>query len=502
MTAREEHGEALFQTLIATAVDGIVVIDENGLVEIYNAACERLFQYSAAEVIGRNVSMLMPEPYRAEHDRYIERYKKTGERRIIGIGREVVGRRRDGTTFPMYLSVGEGRLDGRRIFLGILHDLSAVKAAAARHEGTLRELALIVEDSEDAIITKNLDGNVTSWNPAAERIFGYSAAEMIGQPLTKVFPEELIAEEEQILAKLRTGKSIRHYETVRVRKDGASINVSLSASPLRDSSGSVIGASKIVRDITEQKVAEKRLRDMQAEMAHVSRLTSMGQLSSALAHELNQPLTATTNYLNTARTLIQNAGDPRIAKADQALEKGAAQIQRAGQIIRRLREFVEKRKVSRALADVNEVVQEAITLGLVASSDVNVRLRADLAPDLPRILMDRVQIQQVLVNLIRNAVEAMQGSKRKEMAIATSANDGYVRVAVADTGPGVSPELAERLFQPFVTTKSTGMGIGLMICRSIVEAHGGSLSLAARQGGGAIFQFQLPIAAEKTDDDE
>jgi two-component system sensor kinase FixL len=237
-------------------------------------------------------------------------------------------------------------------------------------------------------------------------------------------------------------------------------------------------------------------------MAHVSRLTSMGQLSSALAHELNQPLTATTNYLNTARTLIQNTSDPRIAKADQALEKGAAQIQRAGQIIRRLREFVEKRKVSRALADVNEVVQEAITLGLVASSDVNVRLRADLAPDLPRILMDRVQIQQVLVNLIRNAVEAMQGSKRKEMAIATSANDGYVRVAVADTGPGVSPELAERLFQPFVTTKSTGMGIGLMICRSIVEAHGGSLSLAARQGGGAIFQFQLPIAAEKTDDDE
>ncbi|HVV65957.1 MAG TPA: PAS domain S-box protein [Rhizomicrobium sp.] len=502
MTAQEERGEALFQTLIATAVDGIVVIDEDGLVEIYNVACERLFQYPAAEVTGRNVSMLMPEPYSSEHDGYLERYKRTGERRIIGIGREVVGRRRDGSTFPMYLSVGEGRLDGRRIFVGILHDLSAKKEAAARHEGTLRELALIVEHSEDAIITKNLEGLVTSWNPAAERIFGYSAAEMIGQPLTTVFPEELIAEEARILAQLRAGKSIRHYETVRVRKDGARIDVSLSASPLRDSSGTVIGASKIARDITEKKAAEAKLRDMQAEMAHVSRLTSMGQLSSALAHELNQPLTATTNYLNTARTLLENAEDPRIAKADQALEKGVAQIQRAGQIIRRLREFVEKRKVSRALADINEVVQEAVTLGLVASSDVNIRLRADLVPNLPRILMDRVQIQQVMVNLIRNAVEAMQGSKRKEMAIATTASDGYVRVAVADTGPGVSPELAERLFQPFVTTKSTGMGIGLMICRSIVEAHGGSLSLAARQGGGAIFQFQLPIDAEKTDDDE
>ncbi len=494
--------DALFEVLTATAVDGIIVIDDRGIVEFYNRACERLFLYPPEEVIGKNVSLLMPEPYRREHDGYIERYKKTGERRIVGIGREVVGRRKDGTTFPMYLSVGEGRIGSRRMFVGILHDLSEIKAAASRHEKTLRELAAVVESTEDAIIGKTLEGVVTNWNAGAERMFGFTADEMIGNSIFRIFPDEYMAEEKAIMAKLRAGGTIRQYETVRRHKNGSLIDVSLSVSPLRDSTGEISRASVIARDITERKASEARLREMQAEMAHVSRFTAMGQLSSALAHELNQPLAATTNYVNTALMLLKGVEDSRAPRIVQALEKGVEQIQRAGQIIRRLRGFVEKRKASRSPADINDVVQEAITLGVMASSDVNVKVQTKLADGLPPILIDRVQIQQVLVNLIRNAIEAMHNSRIREITVSTAASPSYIEVSVADTGPGIPPDVAERLFQPFVTTKSTGMGIGLMICRSILEAHGGNLALVPRPGPGALFRFQLPIITEGADDPE
>jgi two-component system sensor kinase FixL len=227
----------------------------------------------------------------------------------------------------------------------------------------------------------------------------------------------------------------------------------------------------------------------------------MGQLSSAIAHELNQPLTATANYINTAKKLLELAKLPQSEKIELLLGKAGEQIQRAGQIIRRLREFIEKRKVTRAPEDINTVVQDAVALALVASSDANVKLQTDLAVDPPRISVDRVQIQQVLVNLIRNAIEALQGSSTKAISVSTSVKDSYVEVSVADSGPGIPAEIAQRLFEPFVSTKSTGMGIGLMICRSIVEAHGGSLSMAPRPGGGSVFRFQLPIVAEDNDDD-
>jgi len=365
------YHDELFQALIATAVDGIMVIDDRGAVEVYNRACERLFEYSPEEVLGRNVKMLMPEPYRGQHDAYLERYETTGERRVIGIGREVVGLRKDGTTFPMYLSVGEGCVSGRRIFVGIIHDL------------------------------------------------------------------------------------------------------------------------------TDRRAAELRFRDLQVEMSHVSRLSAMGQLSSAMAHELNQPLAATTNYLSTARKFLEGTSDPMAQKADQVVAKAVEQVHRTGQIIRRLRDFVEKRKVSRGPEDMNAVVQDAIALSLIVSKDIDVRLLEHLTPGLPSLLMDRVQIQQVLVNLIRNAVEALRNSPVKEIDIATSLGEGWIDVAVADTGPGIPEAIAGRLFQPFVTTKSTGMGIGLMVCRSIVEAHEGTLVMTARPEGGTVFRMRLPVSVEQ-----
>ena len=500
-TLGPEVHDSLSSALIATAVDGIIVIDEHGIVQLYNQACERLFQYRPEEAIGQNVKMLMPQPYRDEHDDYLKRYADTRERRIIGIGREVVGRRKDGTTFPMYLSVGEAMVQGRRRFVGILHDLSELKSEAAIHEKTLRELAAIVESSEDAILSKTLDGIVTSWNAAAERMFGYSAQEMIGSSIERIFPDDRVAEEDLMLEQVRSGHSVQHYATVRKRKDGSFIDISLSVSPIYDSDGNIVGASKIARDITERKLAEGRLRELQSEMAHFARLSEMGQLASAIAHELNQPLAATMNYVNAARRMLETSGEGAQGKAGEFLEKAAGQAQRAGKIIRHLRNFIEKRETSRTPEDVNFIVEDAIALGILGAADVNVALRTDLQEGGPAVRVDRVQIQQVLVNLLRNAVESMQGSERQVLTISSRFGGEYVEIAVADSGVGISPEVAERLFEPFVTTKSTGMGIGLMICRSIVEAHGGRIWVAPNPGGGTVFRFRLPLNAGNTQND-
>jgi two-component system, LuxR family, sensor kinase FixL len=360
--------DALFQTLITTAVDGIMVIDEVGNVRVYNRACEGLFGYAPDEVIGRNVKMLMPEPYRAEHDSYIERYKNTGERRIIGIGREVVGRRKDGSTFPMYLSVGEGNVGGERIFVGIIHDVSDVKA------------------------------NVL------------------------------------------------------------------------------------------------RIQQLQNELFHSLRLNAMSQLSSALAHELNQPLAAVMNYMNAAKRSLDMGAPPD--RLREMLDKAASQTARAGQIIRRMRDFIEKKEPDRRPEDLNGVVSEAIALGLVDAADSDVDVKVELAPAIPPIRIDRVQIQQVMVNLMRNAVEAVQQCEQRELRVSTRLDGDFVAIGVSDTGPGLPEEIAARLFEPFVSTKSQGLGMGLAICRTIVEAHGGRLWAEPNRSGGTAFRFVLPVSEE------
>jgi two-component system sensor kinase FixL len=370
-----QDSDVLFNALIATAVDGIMIIDEMGLIRVYSDACERMFGYGRNEVVGQNVKVLMPLPYHSEHDGYLARYRETGERRIIGIGREVVGRHKNGTTFAMYLSVGEGRFNGQRIFLGIVHDISVRKAN------------------------------------------------------------------------------------------------------------------------------EQRIQELQKELLHATRLTATGQLSAALAHELNQPLTAILNYAGILEELaVQDKGPNGVMFRDVA-GRITEQTARAGEIIRRLRGFVAKREPDRAVQDLNGAVQESIALGFVGAADTSVKLHTEFAPDLPLVAIDKVQIQQVMINLVRNAVEAMQESPRRDLTITTARDGGdFVSVRVADSGPGLAPDVAASLFQPFITTKEHGLGIGLSICRSIIDAHGGRLWMEPNDGGGAVFQFRLPVAEEVSDE--
>jgi two-component system sensor kinase FixL len=365
LRTRETH----LRSILDTVPDAMIVIDAVGIIQFFSSAAERMFGYTGSEAIGFNISGLMPDPDRARHDGYLSRYSATHERHIIGIGRIVTGRRRDGTSFPMHLSIGETQSGGKGFFTGF------------------------------------------------------------------------------------------------------------------------------VRDLTEHQQTQAQLHDLQRELLHISRLSAMGEMASALAHELNQPLAAITNYMNGARRLLAMGIDDNGPKLETALDRAAEQAVRAGQIIRRLRDFVSRDESEKHVESLAKLIEESSALGLTGSREQGVVLRFDLDAGSDRVVADRVQIQQVLVNLFRNGLEAMSHSSIKELAVANrAAPGGMIEVMVADTGVGFAGGVPAKLFQTFFTTKLTGMGVGLSISRSIVEAHGGKMWAEANPLGGATFRFTLPAA--------
>ena len=260
--------------------------------------------------------------------------------------------------------------------------------------------------------------------------------------------------------------------------------------------GHAIGAANIARDITEKTSSDSHTKMLQAEPEHAARLNVMGQMTAAIAHEVNQPLTAVTNYVNAAKQTfarVLGVEEQASSRINEYLEKAADQALRAGGIIRNLRDFIEKKENSRGVAQLNTVVEEAVALAFMSGADSDLKLTLDLASDLPPVLIDRIQVQQVIVNLVRNSIEAMATRNRRKLTISTgTTEDGHVQLVVADNGPGLSPEVSERLFQPFVTTKSKGMGMGLSICQTIIEGHGGAIRLLTDIEG-AAFEIRLPV---------
>lgn len=355
-------------------------------------------------------------------------------------------------------------------------------------------LAAVVESTDTAIIGETLDGIVTSWNRAAEQIFGFAARDMIGTPISRVASSHRPAEMEQILSRVRNGESIAHFETERRRKDGTVVPIELSVCPIYEPGGQIVGAAKIVTDLSERKQAEARLLEMQSQLLHVSRLSVLGQVSSALAHEVNQPLAAVDNYIDAALLLLDSATPDVIPRIQKMLGKAALQVQRASDIIRNLRAFVRKGEMTLHPEPLDTLLRETAALAMTRAEYRRVKLRWHVDPQALWVSINRVQIQQVLVNLIRNALEAMADSPVREIDIAAAPADGFVEISVADTGPGIDPALAAELFKPFVSTKPNGVGVGLAICRSIIQAHGGQITAEGRPGGGATFRFTVARA--------
>jgi two-component system sensor kinase FixL len=349
-----------------------------------------------------------------------------------------------------------------------------------------------------------LSGIITDWNRGAEFIFGYTAGEVIGQPISVLLPPDHEDETVNILDKIKRGERVEHYETRRRRKDGTIIDVSITVSPVWDDAGKLFAASKVARDVTaskqsqavllERATVQQQLHDLQAELVHMSRFTAMGEMASTLAHELNQPLTAVAGYLRGIRRLLGAPGTLDMALLCDAADRAAEQTLRAGQIIRRLREFVARGESERQAEGLAKLIEEARTLALIGVKETGVLTELLLAPEKIFVLVDKIQIQQVILNLVRNAIEAMQDMPVRRLTISMSrAGDDIAEVAVADTGPGISPEIAAKLFQPFNTTKPQGMGLGLSISRTIIEAHNGQLWAEPNAGGGTVFRFTLKI---------
>ena len=360
-----EAAEARLHSILQTVPDAMIIIDERGRIESLSTTAERLFGYSMAEVAGSNISLFMPSPDREQHDGYLKRYLSTGERRIIGIGRIVVGLRKDGSHFPMELSVGEALVEGERVFIGF------------------------------------------------------------------------------------------------------------------------------IRDLTRMEEETRRAEALQKELIHVNRVSEMGQVVSNLAHEVSQPLAAIMNFAQAGGQMLASAPNPAPALG-HVLARIEAQAERASEIIRRVRAFIDRREVERRPEELRVLIEEALGLALVGPSHRDVRINLDLAATPTIVDVDRIQIQQVLVNLIRNAADVLEGRPDKKIDIGFSVEDDVARVHVADNGPGVDETIAPRLFEAFVTTKEKGLGVGLSICRAIVESHGGRIWLEPNEPRGASFVFTLP----------
>lgn len=363
-------------------------------------------------------------------------------------------------------------------------------------------LAAIVASSDDAIISKTADGTVTSWNAAAERMFGYTAQEMIGRPISLLAIAGREDEMPSILRRIRQGERVEHFETTRRNKNGSTVLVSITVSPIHDEAGRVIGASKVARDISaarriaeELRQAQKRLQDQHRELLHAARLGELGQMAATMAHEINQPLSAITNYLHASLRVLSVEGEAGRAKLEQALRRATDQAVRASEVVRRLRSFAKPDDGRLRPESMVEILEETMALVSFEAAQHSVALALSSAHISDCILVDRIEIQQVLLNLIRNAVEAMDGKDRRELTVSTSQAEGVVEVAIADTGSGLAPSVRERLFQPFVTTKRNGMGIGLSVCRKIIDSHGGRLWAEDRSEGGTVFRFTIPTAS-------
>jgi two-component system sensor kinase FixL len=478
-----ETSEILSAPASALRLAQVFVRDRDGIVRFWSDGLSRLYGFSEDEAMGRKAHALLQTEFLQPESDIVSEFTANG-----AWSGELVQRRKDGRSIVVVSQWTLMRAGETSLVTETCNDISA-------HRQRADYLAAIVHSTDDAIIGKTLDGLITSWNRAAEIMLGYNAAEIIGQPIQKLLPRDRIREEDIIIREIRRGNSITHYDTLRLKNGGTEIPISLTVSPIRAADGNIIGASSIMRDISERRSAEERFHRMQSELAHMGRLSEMGQMASALAHELNQPLTATGNYVAAARRSLEGPAASQ-DKAVQNLLKAGQQVVRAGEIIRRLRGFLSKAEPETHSTAIERLIEDTGALAQIDAKFRDIQLRFDFNARQSLAVVDRVQFQQVLFNLLRNAFEATTGRKLRSVIVSTTLKNKEIEVGVADSGSGIAPEIAENLFRPFMTTKESGMGVGLSICRTIVEGMGGRIWHQPSPLGGAMFVFTVPLAEE------
>jgi two-component system sensor kinase FixL len=478
--------------IVASSDDAIIGNSLDGTVTDWNAGAEAIFGYTAAEAIGKPLSMLLPPGQEDEMVRILERIR-AGERVEQY---ETRRRRKDGGIIDVSLTIspvwdGDGRISGAS---KVARDVTIVKRARIELQELVAHLQSVLDTIPDAIIVIDNKGIMRSFSANAVRLFGYAAEDTIGQNVSMLMPPPYREQHDSYLARyFATGQKrvIGHGRVVSgMRKDGSTFPMELAVGEMLI--GDRHSFTGFVRDLTERQQTQRRLQDLQSELFHMSRFSAMGEMASTLAHELNQPLTAIASYLNGCRRLLRGTDSVRNLMLRDAIDRAADQALRAGQIIRRMRLFVARGESERQVENLTKLIEEASALALVGVKEAGVQVSFAFGARVSFVLADKIQLQQVILNLVRNAIEAMQDTVCRELTISTAEQpDGMVEICIADTGPGIAPEIAAQLFQPFVTTKVHGMGVGLSISRTIIEAHGGRLWSAPNPGGGTIFGLTL-----------
>ena len=490
------RSDAQSRAVVDNAVDAIVTIDAVGTIASFNRAAHRMFGYSPAEAIGHNVSMLMPELHGARHDAYISRFLATGEARIIGIGRELDARRKDGSTLPIHLAVSEVVVEGQRTFTGIMRDISLERSDKEEIRRQNERLSVTVRNAPMGIVTYRFGATFASTNRAFESMIGYSNSELSKLDLAALTQQDDRRELKRLTDDARSGRVEQFSQRLRLlHRSGTPIHVVVHNAITHDQHGVPDLIIAQIEDLTAQMHAQEAERIHQDRLTHVARLSTLGEMTAGIAHEINQPLTAISMYAQSGVRML-DAGIPKPERLREALAKLSAQSLRAGAVIDRVQRLVRKEESSFETVHINELIGDILRL---AESDARVndtQVALDLADNLATVSADPIQIQQVLLNLIRNAIDAMRGIECRHgsvITISTHAIDGdAIEVAVADLGTGVPDDVVDKLFTPFTTTKANGMGMGLSICRSIINAHGGHLSFRNNPDHGATFYFQLP----------
>ena len=485
--------ETRLHAIINTALDAVIGMNAQGMITDWNPRAEVIFGWSHGEAIGQKLSELIILPrHRNIYERGLQHFLRTGEEgQVLNRRVELTGLRRDGTEFPIEFSICALKRRGSYVFNAFIADITERKRA---EENRVR-LASIVESSADAIIGKTLDGIVTSWNRAAERTFGYTADEAIGKPIAFLIPQDRPDEESQIIERVKQGEHVTHFETVRRRKDGKEINIALTISPIEDGAGTIVGFSKIARDITEQKGLEAQLRQSQ-------KMEGVGQLAGGIAHDFNNLLTVINSY--SAMVLGElDFSNPFVRNGIEQIKEAG---HRAASLTRQLLMFSRQQVLEPKVLDLNEVISNvAKLLRRLIGEDITQVLC--LHPALGRVKIDPGQMEQVIMNLAVNARDAMPGGGQLTIETENVELDNaharkhalvqsgpYVMLAVSDTGCGMDADTQARIFEPFFTTKGpgNGTGLGLATVDGIVRQSGGTISVYSELGKGTTFKIYLP----------
>ncbi|CAG1012489.1 two-component system, OmpR family, sensor histidine kinase VicK [Burkholderiaceae bacterium] len=493
------EAEERIRSVVNHVVDGIISIDEHGTVTTFNPAAERIFGYAAEEVIGHNVCMLMPEPDRGQHDDYIHSYLRTGHAKIIGSGREVVGRRKDGGVFPMELAISEFRLGDKRHFTGIVRDITERKRAEQELRLAEERVRSVVDHVIDGIITIDAAGRVESFNPAAEKLFGYRRDEVLGRNVNMLMPPPYHGEHDGYLANyLSTGKPKIigiGREVVGRRKDGSTFPMELAVSEFHIEHGRYF--TGIVRDITQRKELERELHERMAELAEADR--QKNDFLAMLAHELRNPLAPMRNSL-----YLLNS-----AKSDEASRNRARDIleRQMQHIVRLVDDLLDVSRIGRGMIELRREIidiQEALSRGVETAQPTIEAHGHQLRISLPEAALwidgDLVRLGQVIANLLTNAAKYTSGPGTIDVTVSRDGDAAVI--SVRDAGIGIAPEMLPRVFDLFVQADRSlarsqgGLGIGLTLVRRLVALHGGSVSAHSEGlGHGSEFIVRLPAAS-------